>query len=214
VNVSKEQLIQIIKEELSQAVQEGEIDEGFLDKLLGKGDSPEDLTDFVSDEKVKAQVDKAESAVRQLYLMAGKQGNPNLRDLAKDTLIKVQQMPSMISPKGPAMMAKAGKGFGANVFSIENMYNDLKDNKKIDSKRIAKYILLMQTGEEPGKQQIEKLSSKSYEDLKNQFLKIYPESIGVLKSFQTGTKTQSAARQGRAATRISPISGFGKFEQE
>lgn len=76
MKISKHLLQEIIKQEMLQLVKEQEIDEGFLDKLLGKGDSK--FGEFVTDDEIKRKLNSVQQLLGQLRGLAAKQDNKQL----------------------------------------------------------------------------------------------------------------------------------------
>ncbi len=193
MKVSKEQLQKIIQEELAAMQQEGELDEGFLDKLLGKGDSQ--FGDFVSDEEVKNKIDSVQTALGKLHNAASKQENRPLTNLVSAVSDQVTQMYSNITPRGSSRITPSERGIGAAATSYKNAVDDLKGGKRLPSERLIKYVYEMENdGKRADKTFITKELSKleqdptGYEKLKQKFLKTYENSI-VQKDKFSGTPT-------------------------
>jgi hypothetical protein len=105
MKISKEQLKDIIKEELESLVEEGgasegELDEGFLDKLLGRGDTPQDLG-FVTPEQMKSQLMKVRKELTRALDMAVAQNNEEIRYILGQKIApELKKMFDMVNPKG------------------------------------------------------------------------------------------------------------------
>ena len=102
MKVTKQQLKQIIEEELSQAVQEGELDEGFLDKLLGRGDSK--FGEFVTSDEIQSLILKIQKDLGKLAGAAARQGNKQLYLKASDMSKHVDSLRTLSTPKGTGEM--------------------------------------------------------------------------------------------------------------
>lgn len=208
MKITKEQLQKVIQEELTAMQQEGELDEGFLDKLLGK--SSGQFGDFVSSEEVKSKIDSVQSALGKLHNAASKQENRPLTDLVNSVSNQVTQMYSSITPKGPSRIAPAERGVGAATVSYKNAVDDLKTGKRVDAKRLIKYVYQMENnGAEPGlsfiRGEITKLENdpSGYEKLKQRFLKTYENSIVQKDKFAAEPRRHyPSTRRGRVGTSL------------
>lgn len=207
MKVTKEQLQKIIQEELTTMQQEGEVDEGIFDKLLGRGDK---FGDFVSDEEVKSKIDSVQAALGKLHNIASKQENRPLTNLVSAVSNQVSQMYSNITPKGSSRITPAERGVGAATVSYKNAVDDLKSGKRVDAKRLIKYVYQMENnGAEPGsifvRGEITKLENdpSGYEKLKQKFLKTYQNSIVQKDKFATEPRSSyPSTRRGRAGTSL------------
>ena len=112
MKLTKEQLQKIIQEELAIAIEEGELEEGFLDRLFGKEDTK--ITGFVSDEDIKSKLDDVQRALGKLLNTAARQENGELVKLVKPISDQIAKMYSMAVPKGkelPPSDFKTGQRF-------------------------------------------------------------------------------------------------------
>jgi hypothetical protein len=130
MKVSKEQLREIIKEELNELQKEGEIEEGFLDFLSGKGSS--DFGGFVTDEQVKEKVNTVVNSLADLVRTASKQENPRLADKAAQLKQDAMGLSVMATPKGPKMIDSSK----ISDVTLANLRNDLTSNKKTGTPRL------------------------------------------------------------------------------
>jgi hypothetical protein len=103
MKVTKEKLQKIIQEELATMQQEGEIDEGFLDRLLGKDKRS---TEFVSDEEVKDIISKVINSISDLVRTASRQDNRILADKAADLKRTAMSLSAFATPSGTNMPPK------------------------------------------------------------------------------------------------------------
>jgi hypothetical protein len=101
MKISKEQLKQIIKEELSQAIKEGDLEEGFLDKLLGRSKSSKE---FVTPEEIRDLITKAINSLGDLVRVASQQDNTKLADEAARIKRDVMSLSSLEVPRGTGEM--------------------------------------------------------------------------------------------------------------
>jgi hypothetical protein len=227
MNVTREEINQIIRQELREAVKRGELDEGFLDKLLGRGDSPEDLG-FVTSDKVKKDLDGVQSAISKLKSTAKDQQNKELYLAVNSVSDKVAELYSMTTPKGEVgRMAPAQRGPGAAVTSMKNMMNDLPNLRPgtaaspANAKRLLKYVFqLKNDGREPTsqleKQKIENDAQSAINDpnvwqrMKDEFKKAYEQGVVQADKFPGIGKSGSRVMAGDSA----PRAGFAMFEEE
>lgn len=100
MKVTKEKLQKIIQEELSTMQQEGEIDEGFLDRLLGKDKRS---TEFVSDEEVKNIINNVINSISELVRTASRQDNRILADKAAELKRTAMSLSAFATPSGTNM---------------------------------------------------------------------------------------------------------------
>lgn len=188
--------------------QEGELDEGFLDKLLGK--SSGQFGDFVSSEEVKSKIDSVQAALGKLYNAASKQENRQLTNLINLVSNQVAQMYSNITPKGPSRIIPSERGIGAATVSYKNAVDDLKSGKRVTPERLIKYVYEMENnGATPDKNfvrgEITKLQNdpSRYEKLKQTFLKTYQNSVVQKDKFATEPRpSYPSTRTGRVGTSL------------
>jgi hypothetical protein len=109
MKVTKQELQKIIKEELDAMAATGELEEGFLDKLLGK--QPR-FGDFVTDDDVKKKLDVVQKNLGDLRGLASNQGNKELGLQVTKISNDVAGLYSKTTPKGagsPESSAEFGK---------------------------------------------------------------------------------------------------------
>jgi hypothetical protein len=106
MKVTKQELQKIIKEEFNAMTVAGDLEEGFLDKLLGK--QPR-FDDFVTDGDVKNVLNKAISALTDLVRIASRQENKALTDKAAELKRQAMSLSSMSTPAGSNMPPKPGE---------------------------------------------------------------------------------------------------------
>lgn len=210
MKISKQQLQKIIQEELAIMQEEGELEEGFLDKLIGKGDSS--FTGFITDKDVKSKVDGVQTALGKLHNVASKQENRPLTDLVTLVSDKVGQMYNMLEPKGAARIAPE------MALTYKNTADDLKKNPLSKNnisgkKRLIQYTYRMKNdGKEPDQTYVNSTLEKSnkdpngYEKLKKDFFKAYEDTVARPELFTGAQKDKKLA--GRTG-----LGGFvSKFE--
>ena len=100
---TKEQLRKIIQEEFQISIEEGEIDEGFLDRLFGKDKRS---TEFVTGREVKDVVNKVINSISELVRIASRQGDMRLADKAAELKrqamsLSVQEVQELVVPAVP-----------------------------------------------------------------------------------------------------------------
>lgn len=130
MNLTKEQLQKIIQEELAIALQEGELEEGFLDKLLGKDKRS---TEFVTGKEVKDLLTNVINSISELVRTASRQGDMGLADKAAE--LKRQAM-SLITQEVPAGNELPPKDFktGQKFVSAARPPRGIREDKRKVSK--------------------------------------------------------------------------------
>jgi len=106
MKITKEKLQKIIQEELTTIQQEGDLDEGFMDRLLGKDKKS---TEFVSDEEVKNIINNVINSISELVRTASRQDNRILADKAADLKRTAMSLSSFATPSGTNMPPKPGE---------------------------------------------------------------------------------------------------------
>ncbi len=97
MKLTKQQLQKIIQEELETMQQEGELDEGFLDRLFGKDKRS---TEFVTDQEVKDVIGKVINSISELVRTASRQENAKLADKAAELKRTAMELSSLAIPVG------------------------------------------------------------------------------------------------------------------
>jgi len=97
VKYTKQEIQKIIQEELSAAIKEGELDEGFLDRLFGKDKRS---TEFVTDQEVKDIINKVINSISDLVRTASRQENRLLADKAAELKRTAMALSSLAVPTG------------------------------------------------------------------------------------------------------------------
>ena len=97
MKLTKQQLQKVIQEELAAMQQEGELDEGFLDRLFGKDKRS---TEFVSGQEVKDVVNNVINSISELVRIASRQGDMGLADKAAELKRMAMSLPVQEVPVG------------------------------------------------------------------------------------------------------------------
>ena len=100
MKITKEKLQKIIQEELTSIQQEGDLEEGFMDRLLGKDKRS---TEFVSDEEVKNIINNVINSISELVRTASRQDNRILADKASDLKRTAMSLSAFATPSGTNM---------------------------------------------------------------------------------------------------------------
>ena len=100
MKITKEKLQKIIQEELTSIQQEGDLEEGFMDRLLGKDKRS---TEFVSDEEVKNIINNVINSISELVRTASRQDNRMLADKASDLKRTAMSLSAFATPSGTNM---------------------------------------------------------------------------------------------------------------
>ena len=103
MKITKEKLQKIIQEELASIQQEGDLEEGFMDRLLGKDKRS---TEFVSDEEVKNIINNVINSISELVRTASRQDNRMLADKASDLKRTAMSLSAFATPSGTNMPPK------------------------------------------------------------------------------------------------------------
>lgn len=106
MKITKEKLQKIIQEELTSIQQEGDLEEGFMDRLLGKDKRS---TEFVSDEEVKNIINNVINSISELVRTASRQDNRMLADKAADLKRTAMSLSAFATPSGTNMPPKPGE---------------------------------------------------------------------------------------------------------
>lgn len=97
MKVTKEELQKIIQEELSSAIKEGDLDEGFLDRLFGKDKRS---TEFVTAQEVKDVINNVINSISELVRVSSRQGDMGLADKAAELKRMAMSLPVQEVPAG------------------------------------------------------------------------------------------------------------------
>jgi hypothetical protein len=103
MKLTKQQLQKVIQEELAAMQQEGELEEGFLDRLFGKDKRS---TEFVSDEEVKSVINNVINSITDLVRTASRQDNRKLADKAAELKRTAMSLSVLSTPSGTNMPPK------------------------------------------------------------------------------------------------------------
>lgn len=125
MKISREELQEIIKEELTKLISEEKLDEGFLDKLLGK-DSVK-FGDFVTGDEIKKKLDVVQQALGQLRGLAAKQDNKQLALGITNISDNVAQLYGMTTPAGEKLQTIDSE-------FLKNLKDRLESGSKKDSR--------------------------------------------------------------------------------
>ena len=136
---TKEQLRKIIQEEFQISIEEGEIDEGFLDRLFGKDKRS---TEFVTGREVKDVVNKVINSISELVRIASRQGDMRLADKAAELKRQAMSLSVQEVPSGNAKMPNPeefSKGSAKLPSSLDrggrlSRQRELSENKRKRSK--------------------------------------------------------------------------------
>ena len=229
MNVTREEINQIIREELREAIKRGELDEGFFDKLIGRGDSPEDLG-FVTSDRVKKDLDGVQASLSKLKKTAGEQDNKQL-SLAVNTISdKVAGLYSMTTPKGEVgrfePLKPGEKGPAAVLTSMKNSYDKIKSGSKdlgpAKAIQILTYIYQLknnlQNPDKSAKDKIEhqaeqaRVYSDKWNQIKNDFAKAYENAVINKAAFSNDSEREPRFSASDAVTRL--IKPAMKLEEE
>lgn len=146
MKVTKQELQKIIKEELDAMTQAGELEEGFLDKLLGK--QPR-FGDFVTDDDVKKKLDVVQKNLGDLRGLASSQGNKQLGLQVTKISNDVADLYSKTTPKGPELKTITDK---PEDITLRNMMSALADPKrriKLSTQSLLNTLAKIAPGEKP-----------------------------------------------------------------
>lgn len=146
MKITKEELQKIIKEELDAMTSTGELEEGFLDKLLGK--QPR-FGDFVTDDDVKNKLDVVQKNLGVLRGLASKQDNKELGLQVTKISNDVADLYSKTTPRGPQLKTITNK---PEDITMRNMMDDLADPKrrnKISTQSLVKMLGRVDPGSKP-----------------------------------------------------------------
>lgn len=198
MKVSKEQLKKIIQEELSAAIQEGELEEGFMDWLRGTNEIP-------SDNDIKSKLDNVKSSLKGLYNTAGKAGDYILSNFAKKMLgdIEVQGIEKKIGQhQGPQ---RAGEK--EDVSSLKNLRDSLKSDlasgkNSVGAKRtLEQFKKLAPEQQKVNLPSVEELSDYNkrpmLNDLKKRLIKVLDNMIPDKEKFTGNLPVRSPVGSGK-----------------
>lgn len=137
MKVTKEKLQKIIQEELAAMQQEGELEEGFLDRLFGKDKRS---NEFVSDEEVKSVINNVINSITDLVRTASRQDNRNLADKAAELKRTAMSLSALSTPSGNTELpdpVEFTKGTPKLPSSIDRGGRLARQRKLSESKRKA-----------------------------------------------------------------------------
>jgi hypothetical protein len=134
MKVTKKELQKIIKEELDEMTAAGELEEGFLDKLLGK--EPR-FGDFVTDDDVKKKLDVVQKNLGDLRGLASKQDNKELGLQVTKISKDVAGLYSKTTPKGPELKTITDKPEDITLRNTMSALADPKRRSKLSTERLV-----------------------------------------------------------------------------
>jgi len=134
MKVTKKELQKIIKEELDEMTAAGELEEGFLDKLLGK--EPK-FGDFVTDDDVKKKLDVVQKNLGDLRGLASKQDNKELGLQVTKISKDVAGLYSKTTPKGPELKTITDKPEDITLRNTMSALADPKRRSKLSTERLV-----------------------------------------------------------------------------
>ena len=134
MKVTKKELQKIIKEELDEMTAAGELEEGFLDKLLGK--EPR-FGDFVTDDDVKKKLDVVQKNLGDLRGLASKQDNKELGLQVTKISKDVAGLYSKTTPKGPELKTITDKPEDITLRNTMSALVDPKRRSKLSTERLV-----------------------------------------------------------------------------
>ena len=137
MKVTKQELQKIIKEEIDALTQSGELEEGFLDKLLGK--QPR-FGDFVTDDDVKKKLDVVQKNLGDLRGLASNQGNKELGLQVTKISNDVASLYSKTTPKGPELKRMTDKPEDISNFNAMDDLSDPKAKTSLSNDRLLRIL--------------------------------------------------------------------------
>ena len=137
MKVTKQELQKIIKEELDAMTETGELEEGFLDKLLGK--QPR-FGDFVTDDDVKKKLDVVQKNLGDLRGLASNQGNKELGLQVTKISNDVADLYSKTTPKGPELKTITDKPEDITLRNAKEALADPKRRSKLSTQGLVKIL--------------------------------------------------------------------------
>lgn len=137
MKVTKQELQKIIKEELDAMTKAGELEEGFLDKLLGK--QPR-FGDFVTDDDVKKKLDVVQKNLGDLRGLASSQGNKELGLQVSKISDDVASLYSKTTPKGPELKTITDKPEDITLRNAKEAFADPKRRSKLSTQGLVKIL--------------------------------------------------------------------------
>jgi hypothetical protein len=146
MKVTKQELQRIIKEELSAMTEAGELEEGFLDKLLGK--QPR-FGDFVTDDDVKKKLDVVQKNLGDLRGLASNQGNKELGLQVTKISNDVADLYSKTTPKGPELKTITDKPEDITLRNVMSALADPKRRSKLSTQNLLNTLAKIAPGEKP-----------------------------------------------------------------
>lgn len=130
MKITKSQLRELIKEELEQVLEEEELDEGFLDRLLGRGGKMKKGGDMV---KTKVYAPNNRERIRNLQMDKDEMGDDieefkfSLKDLEtkmKSELSKVRDLVLDLQDNVPS-----GEAFNKIIVNLDNRIKALEGGR-------------------------------------------------------------------------------------
>jgi hypothetical protein len=121
MKLTKQQLQKVIQEELAAMQQEGELEEGFLDRLFGKDKRS---TEFVSGQEVKDVVNNVINSISELVRVSSRQGDMGLADKAAELKRMAMSLPVQEVPAGkdlPPSDFKTGTKFSSAARPVRGL---------------------------------------------------------------------------------------------
>jgi hypothetical protein len=137
MKVTKQELQKIIKEELDAMTVAGELEEGFLDKLLGK--EPR-FGDFVTDDDVKKKLDVVQKNLGDLRGLASKQDNKELGLQVTKISNDVANLYGKTTPKGPELKRMTDKPEDISNFNAMDDLSDPKAKTSLSNDRLLRIL--------------------------------------------------------------------------
>lgn len=137
MKVTKQQLQKIIKEELNDMTESGELEEGFLDKLLGK--QPR-FGDFVTDDDVKKKLDVVQKNLGDVRGLASNQGNKELGLQVTKISNDVADLYSKTTPKGAELKTITDKPEDITLRNAKEALADPKRRSKLSTQGLVSIL--------------------------------------------------------------------------
>jgi hypothetical protein len=200
VKITKQELSNIIKEEVDKMQAQGELEEGFLDKLLGR-DSPK-FGDFVNDDEVKRKLDMVQKNLGDLRGLAARQNNKELGVQVSKISNDVGSLYSKATPKGPELKTITNKPEDQTLKNLKADLTDPKRRSKITTQTLIKTLSSLSPGTKvptgpdglPDRQTLMNLVQKQLSNVPD------------VRDFSGNTKMPNSLNRG-AAPPIAPIRG-------
>ena len=137
MKVTKQELQKIIKEELDAMTVAGELEEVFLDKLLGK--QPR-FGDFVTDDDVKKKLDVVQKNLGDVRGLASNQGNKELGLQVTKISNDVADLYSKTTPKGAELKTITDKPEDITLRNAKEALADPKRRSKLSTRGLVNML--------------------------------------------------------------------------